>query len=95
MARSCTICIHRNRDGMDKLLLRGEQLTSVARRYSVSEDALGRHEKHMQVVIEKPRPRFDFVVGSSSTTDAIVVAGVPRVSQQFSWPNIPVPVTGF
>src|SRR5439155_5025089 len=34
MARVCTICTHRHRDGMDKLLLRGEQLKSVARRYS-------------------------------------------------------------
>src|ERR1019366_78083 len=38
---------------MDKLLLRGEQLTSVASHYSVSEDALGRHRKHMQLVIAK------------------------------------------
>jgi len=38
---------------MDKLLLCGEQLTSVASRYSVSEDALGRHRKHMQLVIAK------------------------------------------
>ena len=38
---------------MDKLLLRGEQLKSVARRYSVSEDAIGRHKKHLQVVIAK------------------------------------------
>jgi hypothetical protein len=38
---------------MDKLLLRGEQLAAVARRYSVSEDALGRHKRHMQVVIAK------------------------------------------
>jgi hypothetical protein len=53
MARTCTICIHRNRDGMDKLLLRGEQIKCVARHYSVSEDALGRHKKHMQVVIAK------------------------------------------
>jgi hypothetical protein len=53
MARTCSICTHRNRDGMDKLLLRGEQLKSVARRYSVSEDALGRHKKHIQVVIAK------------------------------------------
>jgi hypothetical protein len=36
---------------MDKALLRGEQLNSVARRYSVSEDALGRHKKHMQLVM--------------------------------------------
>ena len=38
---------------MDKLLLRGEQLKAVARRYSVSDDALGRHRKHMQVVMAK------------------------------------------
>lgn len=39
---------------MDKLLLRGEQLKAVACRYSVSEDALGRHKKHMQLVIANP-----------------------------------------
>lgn len=38
---------------MDKALLRGEQLKAVARRYSVSEDALGRHKRHMQLVIAK------------------------------------------
>ena len=53
MARVCTICTHRHRDGVDKLLLRGEQLKAVARRYSVSEDAIGRHKKHLQVVIAK------------------------------------------
>ena len=53
MARTCTICHHHRRDGIDKLLLRGEQLKSVARRYSVSEDAVGRPKKHMQLVIAK------------------------------------------
>ena len=38
---------------MDKLLLRGEQINSVARRFSVSEDAVGRHKRHMQLVIAK------------------------------------------
>lgn len=38
---------------MDKLLLRGEHIKAVAVRYSVSEDALGRHRKHMQLVIAK------------------------------------------
>ena len=38
---------------MDKALLRGEQLKAVARRYGVSDDALGRHRKHMQTVIVK------------------------------------------
>jgi hypothetical protein len=53
LARSCTICTHHRRDGMDKALLRGEQITVVARRYSVSDDALGRHKRHMQLVIAK------------------------------------------
>lgn len=38
---------------MDKLLLRGEPLKAVARRHSVSEDAVGRHKKHMQFAIAK------------------------------------------
>ena len=38
---------------MDRLLLRGEQIKSVARRHGVSEDALGRHKKHVQIVIAK------------------------------------------
>ena len=46
MARTCTICTHHRRDSMDKQSLRGEQLKSVARHFSVSEDALGRHETH-------------------------------------------------
>ena len=53
MARNCSICTHHCRDKMDKLLLRVEQLKAVARRYSVSEDALGRHKRHMQLVIAK------------------------------------------
>jgi hypothetical protein len=38
---------------LDRLLLRGEPLKAVARRYSVSEDALGRHRKHMQLVMAR------------------------------------------
>jgi hypothetical protein len=38
---------------MDKALLRGEQLKAVARHYGVSDDALGRHRRHIQMVIAK------------------------------------------
>ena len=44
---------------MDKLLLRGDQLKAVAHRYSVSQDALGRHKKHMQLVIAKAAAAVD------------------------------------
>ena len=53
MVRTCTICTHHRRHAMDKVLLRGEQLKAVARRYGVSDDALGRHRKHMRLVIAK------------------------------------------
>jgi hypothetical protein len=44
---------------MDKALLRGEQLKSVARRYGVSDDAVGRHRKHMQMVIAKAAAQIE------------------------------------
>jgi hypothetical protein len=53
VARTCAICHHHRRDSVDKALLLGEQLKAVARRYAVSDDALGRHRKHMQMVIAK------------------------------------------
>jgi hypothetical protein len=53
LARTCTICHHQRRDAMDRLLLRGEQLAVLARRFSVSDDALSRHKKHMQIVMAK------------------------------------------
>ena len=59
---------HDRRDALDKLLLRGEQLKAVARRYSVSEDALGRHKRHMQLVIAKAAAlveQKDLAYGSS------------------------------
>ena len=37
---------------MDRLILRGEQLNAVARRFSVSPDAVFRHRKHMRTAIQ-------------------------------------------
>jgi hypothetical protein len=68
VARTCTICNHHRRDTMDKQLLRGEQLKTVAKRFSVSEDALGRHKKHMQLVMAKAAAvieRKDVAYGSA------------------------------
>jgi hypothetical protein len=76
LARICTICHHHRRDGIDKLLLRGEQLNSVARRFSVSPDAVFRHRKHMQLVMAKAAAvteQKDVAYGSS------LVAEVGRI----------------
>jgi len=53
LARTCTICTHPRRDSIDRLLLSGDQLNSVARQFSVSPDAVFRHKKHMQLVMAK------------------------------------------
>jgi hypothetical protein len=68
LARSCSICTHHRRDSIDKLLLRGEQLNSVARRFSVSPDAVFRHKKHMQLVMAEAAAvseQKDFEYGSA------------------------------
>jgi hypothetical protein len=57
---------------MDKALLRGEQIKFVARRYGVSDDALGRHRKHMQMVIAKAASQAeqkDLAYGSALLAD--------------------------
>jgi sirohydrochlorin ferrochelatase len=59
MARTCTVCTHHRRDTIDKALLRGEQLKAVAHRHGVSDDALGRHRKHMQIVIAKAAAQIE------------------------------------
>ena len=53
---------------MDRLLLRGEQLNAVARRFSVSADAVFRHRRHMRTAMAKAAAKTeqrDVAYGSS------------------------------
>ncbi len=43
MARSCSICTHSARAGIDRALVGGESFRGIARTYRVSEDAIARH----------------------------------------------------
>jgi hypothetical protein len=46
MPRPCSICTHPEVQAMDQALQAGERFAGVARRFAVSEDALGRHARH-------------------------------------------------
>lgn len=48
MSRVCTICTHKDREEIDRRLIRGNSIAGIARYFAVSEDALGRHfENHV------------------------------------------------
>ena len=86
MARTCTICTHQNRDTMDGALLRGEQLNAVARRFSVSPDAIFRHRKHMRTAMAKAADasaQKDIAYGSSLLAEiARIRADAERLQQE-------------
>jgi predicted DNA-binding protein YlxM (UPF0122 family) len=76
MARTCTICTHPQRNIMDALLLRGEALNAIARRFSVSSDALFRHRKHMQTTMAKLAANADHRNGEYGSS---LLAEVARI----------------
>ena len=76
MARTCTICTHVHRDIIDSLLLRGEPLNAIARRFSVSPDAVFRHKKHMQLVMQKAAASSERTTGDYGSS---LLAEVGRI----------------
>ena len=53
MGRRCLVCSSPKLLAIDRALLRAEQLKAISRRFGISADSLGRHKKHMQLVIAK------------------------------------------
>ncbi len=53
MPRSCSICLHPEREEINAALLQGEPLRDIARRYATSKDALARHREHLPVHLAK------------------------------------------
>src|SRR5437588_10276308 len=53
MSRTCTICSHPKLVNIDRQLLRGDMLNSIAHRFHVSPDAVGRHRRHMRTAMLK------------------------------------------
>ncbi len=48
MPRTCTVCVHPEREAIDRALVAGEPFRGIARTYRVSDDAVARHrESHL------------------------------------------------
>jgi hypothetical protein len=45
MPRTCTVCTHEDRADIDSALLAGASLRDIARRVSLSKDAVARHKR--------------------------------------------------
>ncbi len=53
MPRSCSICLHPEREEINAALLSETPLRDMARRYATSKDALARHREHLPVHLVK------------------------------------------
>jgi len=57
MVRACTICTDPQHDEIDRRIVRGDSIATIAREFAVSEDALRRHAKanhHIRAVTAIP-----------------------------------------
>ncbi len=53
MPRSCSICLHPEREEINAALLSETPLRDMARRYATSKDALARHREHLPLHLVK------------------------------------------
>lgn len=53
MPRPCTVCNHRMRDQIERALLKGEALTSIAERFGLPRTNLWRHKAHIRTDLAK------------------------------------------
>ena len=55
MPQTCSICIHDDREAIDRALVAGGTLREIAGRYGVSKSALDRHRDHIPPTVAKAR----------------------------------------
>jgi hypothetical protein len=61
MPRTCTACIHPQRDEIDRQLLDGAALRNIAKRFSLSSASLFRHNKHIAKTLSNARQEADIL----------------------------------
>jgi len=68
VARTCTVCSHPKLLNIDRQLLRGDTLKNIAHRFHLSEDAVGRHRRHMRTAMlkaEAAAEKTDLIYGQT------------------------------
>ena len=53
MPRKCSICTHKERAEIERLIVAGEPYRGITRKFAVSEDALTRHKSHIGEALKK------------------------------------------
>ena len=65
MPRTCTICAHKDREGIDRALAVGTSLRNIAKRFATSATALHRHKAHVKAVLAKAQETREVALGDS------------------------------
>lgn len=55
MPRSCTVCTHKERNRIDKLILDSESYRNIAKRFSLSSTSVYRHKSHLNETVIKSK----------------------------------------
>ncbi len=67
MPRTCTVCLHSERDEIDELVLSGETLRKIAERFSLSVTSLFRHKTHVSETLRKSQEAAEVARAESLT----------------------------
>ena len=62
MARACTVCVHAERDAIDRALVQRRSFRDIARQFGVSKDAAVRHhDEHLPAALIRARQADEMV----------------------------------
>ena len=62
MARTCTVCVHAERDAIDRALVQRRSFRDIARQFGVSKDAAVRHhDEHLPATLIRARQADEMV----------------------------------
>jgi hypothetical protein len=70
MPRTCTVCSHKARRGIDAAIASGASFRDIAGQFRLSKSALSRHREHVAGAIEKAAERRELNIGESILSDA-------------------------
>lgn len=74
MSQPCKICIHAQRDVVDKLIVQGQSLNDIARQFKVSADGLSRHKRnHLPPMLMKAHKAEEIANGDKLLDDILEI----------------------
>lgn len=69
MGRTCTVCVHKDLDEINRLLLCSDSYRDIARQFGLSKDALARHkESHIPELLAKSK-EIQNTINADTLTD--------------------------